>query len=207
LLTRQGWAAKQSVFLAAVFALSLIAAPCFAQIFSASLVAPSSLPMELDVEINAGTNVVTITMRGPADRWFGFGFNTNTMQGYAIVTELSGGHTTHERNLVAVGDPGVPHTTQDLNLVSSTITGSTIERVFTRPLITAEGYNFENYQLGNPINLIWAFSSFGNPTLAWHGASGRGKDVTVQFAEEPTPVQPRSWGLMKLEFKEITQEK
>ncbi|NNF07598.1 MAG: hypothetical protein HKN21_12620 [Candidatus Eisenbacteria bacterium] len=189
-------------------ALSLSAAN--AAIYKATASAGSGgIDLDLEVLIDSDTDEVTITMVGPADRWFSWGFDTNTMRGYSIITTFSGATPIiNEQTLVAIGNPGSPQSSQDLTEVSADVNAGEITLVLTRPRVTgdAEDFDFADYQSGGDIDMVWAYSGSGSQTLVYHQAQARGKNLSMQFRENSVPVRKQSWGLLKLEFQEVPAE-
>ncbi|MCI0335797.1 MAG: hypothetical protein L0228_21530 [Planctomycetes bacterium] len=136
----------------------------------------------------------TFELTGPDFSWFAFGFDTTTMQGYALIVEgTDGARTAVEQNLVAIGNPGSPQATQNISIVDTihhaavdltTIvierlnsTGDTNDPIFS-PSMTS-------------LDIIGAYDSFSspsspNPFLSYHGSSGRGFG-TITFSIVPEP--------------------
>src|SRR5262245_57074690 len=74
--------------------------------------------MSLTMTINDSKTRFELT--GPDFSWFAFGFDTNTMFGYALIIEgTDGNRTAVEQNLLGVGAPGVPQDTQNINIVNT----------------------------------------------------------------------------------------
>ena len=126
-----------------------------------------NMTASLFIDTVAGT--VEITLSGPDNVWFGYGFGGSAMSGtYAIITDGSGGIT--ERNL---GN----HTsgtllTSSITTVSNTVNGSVRTVVVNRALagLNANYYTFPNATASIP--MIWAHGT--GSTLAYHGAGNRG---------------------------------
>lgn len=134
--------------------------------------------VQLTVEINNNNNnLVTLTLEGPTDVWFGVGFGAQTMndQPWTIIVEPGqddiGKSTVTERHLQS-HNPGtlVQHPT--LTIVSNTVIGTRRTIIATRPL---QGgiYNF-----GTNVTVLPLITAVGStPNLSFH----RSKDSTTMI--------------------------
>jgi hypothetical protein len=96
----------------------------------------------LSLEVDGINDIVTITMSGPSEYWYGVGFNASKMadQPYAIIVDGKG--AVQERKL-AYHDPGKEVLTS-VKVVSNTVKDGLRTVVLQRPLIgpTQDHYNF-----------------------------------------------------------------
>lgn len=115
----------------------------------------------VDLKVDLGTNA-TITITGPAQVWFGVGFNATSMADtpWAIIVDGDAGGVT-ERQL-ALHDPGTP-LPSSIKVVSNTVQGEKRTVVLSRPL---EGNPFSFSSETTQYNFITAIGS--GPKFAIH---------------------------------------
>ena len=183
--------------------LMLVTPIAHATVWVGSVTSPSEPTVEVEVRVDDVTSTVEMTFRGPSDRWFAFGFGADTKTGYAIVTEQAGGLNVYERDLIAIGNPGVAQGQQDLTLVSDDSAGGVTEFTVTRALDTGNANDFVFPTSEQTVQVIWARGSFsGATTLAYHGSANRSKTDDMPLTEEaPTSVESRPWGYTKMLFR------
>jgi DOMON domain/PEP-CTERM motif len=136
-------------------------------------------------------------MTGPSYSWFAFGFDTTTMMGYAvIVTGIDDLRSVAEQNLVAIGNPGTPQLTQNLDFLDLTQDdgNSLTTLLLERPNDTGDPNDPVFSPNMTSLDLIFAYDSAAtlaapNGSLSNHGHDGRGV-ATITF--EPVP-EPASW--------------
>jgi hypothetical protein len=133
-------------------------------------------------------------MTGPDFSWFAFGFDTTTMQGYALIIQgTDDNRTAVEQNLVAVGDPGSPQATQNINIISTTHdSGLALTTIVIERLNNTGDINDPIFSPSiSSLDIIGAYSSFASPAfpipnLGYHGSNGRGFG-TIEFTAVPEP--------------------
>jgi hypothetical protein len=165
------------------------AAPITGQV---EITTPLGQYMALKMDIN--DTMTTFELTGPDFSWFAFGFNTTMMNGYSLIIEgLDGTRTAHERNLITIGNPGVPQATQNISIVSTVhdaandLTTITIQR-----LNNTGDSNDPNFSTSmTSLDVIWAYRAAASPAspvpnLNNHGANGRGATL-ITFAAVPEP--------------------
>lgn len=177
-----------------------------ATVWVGSVTSPSAPTVEVEVRVDDVASTVEMTFRGPSNRWFAFGFGANTMTGYAIITEQSGSLNFYERNMIAIGNPGVIQAQQDLSLVSDDSAGGVTEFTVTRALNTGDANDFVFPTSAQTVEVIWARGSFdGATSLAYHGATNRSKDNDMALDEDAPTSNPeiasRPWGYTKMLFR------
>jgi hypothetical protein len=136
------------------------------------------------LDLNAKTGIATITLTGPAEKWFAVGFGATKMADapYAIVVEpppssfAASKATLTERKLAdhAAGNP-LPSPSM-LTAVSDTVINATRTVVMTRALVgkSSQYYTFD--PSGAAINVIMASGT--SPSFGYHGAT-RGGDALM----------------------------
>lgn len=186
----------------------IVLPPAAAQTYLATAEIPSAGLM-LEVRIDVGAGDLEVRTVGPADRWFAWGFGSQTMSGtYALITNETGNEIMVERKLG--NHNGGQLLEPSITLISSQNDGSTLDVVVSRAL-EAPGpdyYEFDLQAVENmvPIDVIWARGS----SLAFMSHNARGTR-TVIFERETTSVpdddtashQDVTWGQVKLRFTKI----
>jgi hypothetical protein len=112
--------------------------------------------MSLQVDVNSATSTVTLTLSGPADRWFAIGFNATSMSNGTDCIYYS----TSLVDSVITGQ-GAPTTdaSNEWTVVSNNLLSATTRSlVLTRNFVGGAGDYTFNYN-NNSLNIIWAFGS------------------------------------------------
>ena len=139
-----------------------------AQTKSSGKVTLNSL-MTLQIDKDATTSTVTVTLTGPTDRWFSVGFNafgamTNGTDCLYYTSSLVDSIITGEANPVT-------DSTNEWTVSSNTIVGTTRTLILTRNFVGGTGdYTFVYNDAA--LDIIWAYGT--GLTLAQHASSGRG---------------------------------
>ena len=144
--------------------------------------------------MDQGTSQITITSKGPDDRWFGTGFGV-TMANADVLIYTDGrvgamhalGATDY--NLNAQNAQGVERdASQDWNIVSNTVAGGVRTIVSTRALNTGDVNDDYIINFADAtINIIAARGNSVDYTLSAHGPGNRGS-TTLTWAEiDETP--------------------
>jgi hypothetical protein len=156
----------------------LIASLCFstltfAQTYEASTTVGNNNEVSLKVSLDASNSTATFTVTGPSASWFGIGYGTTNMTGYAImhnVTNIDGG-AEKEYNMTGNQAP-TAQGTQNLTNVSKNTTGGNITYVYTRALNSGDADDFEFTANEQTIDIAYAIA--GGTTFDYHGNSNRG---------------------------------
>jgi hypothetical protein len=112
--------------------------------------------MSLQVDVNSATSTVTLTLSGPADKWFAIGFNATSMSNGTDCIYYS----TSLVDSVITGQ-GAPTTdaSNEWTVVSNNLLSATTRSlVLTRNFVGGAGDYTFNYN-NNSLNIIWAFGS------------------------------------------------
>lgn len=141
--------------------------------------------LAMTAKIDVGTQV-TLTLTGPAGRWFALGFDAGSMAGG---TDVVGVHNVTNLNafdchLTGYSAP-VTDPQQNWTITSDAVSGSVRTIVATRPLSTGDLNDYDFPSTPTSIGLIWARSSSASFSYSYHGGSNRG----ISFANF-TLVQP-----------------
>jgi len=162
--------------------------------FSTGVVA---LNTSMDVTIATDASQVTLTLKGPLNKWFAVGFGGSSMGAVSDVFLYDG-----TGNFDKVGhnhSTPTDDTNQDWTIVSNTATATDRTIVATRSLSTSDASDFTFMNSASNIPVIYAYGS--GMTLANHNGN-RGTDMLprtstasideqaeLQFVMYPNPVQ------------------
>ncbi len=124
----------------------------------------SGYSLSVKIDLNQASSLATITLLGPSDKWFSIGFNATTM---ARNTDcITYGISLLDQYLPGGQNQPTTDTTNNLTLVSNTVSGTTRTVVLTRPLSTGDSkdYTFTYSSISN-VNIIWAIGPGTNFTV------------------------------------------
>lgn len=144
--------------------------------------------LAMSVKIDVGTQV-TLTLSGPASRWFALGFNANSMtNGTDVVGVHSAGTLgSFDAKLTGFGAP-VTDAQQDWTITSDLINSGVRTIIATRALNTLDPNDYTFSATPTTLSLIWARSASASFTYSNHGSSNRGTALlTFSFVPAPTP--------------------
>lgn len=149
-----------------LFALLISSSSLFAQTFSTGT---QTLLTNLSakIDINSTTGTTTLTINGPSNAWFAIGFGALNMSSGADVFRTDGTTIVDARSSARVLPPA--DTSQDWNLVSNTVSGSTRTIVATRANNTGDSDDFVFSASAGSIPVIYAHGT--SPTYAYHGGT------------------------------------
>jgi hypothetical protein len=170
-----------------------------AQTYSTGMVTLSNTSsLEIQAKIDITATEVTLTLNGPADRWFAIGFGGNGMNSVtdAFIYESA---QTFDKKIIPYNTPETD-TNQDWTLVSDTVTGTKREVIATRALDTGENFDYVFSHSTNSIPVIWARGNGATMALAYHGSNkgatvlnpailGVNEQQTISFVLYPNPAQ------------------
>ncbi|TRX41298.1 T9SS type A sorting domain-containing protein [Flavobacterium restrictum] len=157
----------------------------FAQNKSTGVVTMGTISLKID--LNQTTSLVTYTITGPTTKWFSIGLNTTSMTastdcvtyGTALLDQsLPGGHVAP-----------VTDATNNLTLVSNTISGTVRTIVATRPFNTSDAKDYTYafsltnlnviYAIGSSTNVANQHQTFGSKTLTFTTVLGLADNTTL----------------------------
>jgi hypothetical protein len=200
----RAWAAVLST----LSTLSAIASPAMGSTYRATAEVPSH-GLVLDVIVRETEGLMEVTMRGPADRWFAWGFGATSMSGTYTIVANSGGSLGAEERKLGNHTAGVLLATQMITW-ESTVTGPELEVISTRELVgvTPDHYTFDlgAVESGAPIDMIWGRGT--GTTFTTHGSGNRGSTPIAFVPDKTAGVPPEggvSWGLAKLRFERVDE--
>jgi len=133
--------------------------------------------MSLKIDLDQTTSTVTMTITGPSTKWFAVGFNATTMSTNTPIDCISYGTALLDRYLNGGHNAPVTDTTNNLTLVSNTVSGTTRTIVVSRPFSTGDNKDYTFTYAMSSLSVIWAVgpsttisqehSSFGSKALTF----------------------------------------
>lgn len=162
----------------------------FGQTYSTGVVSLSStagLAMTAKIDVNTQ---VTLTLTGPAGRWFALGFDAGSMApGTDVVgVHSSGTLTAFDCNLTGYVAPSTD-AQQNWTITSDAVNAGVRTIVATRALNTGDVNDYVFPAAPTSISLIWARSNTATFSYAYHGNSNRGI-ATANFTLLTPPAAP-----------------
>lgn len=137
------------------------------QDFSGSRTYNAANNMTMEVAIDVGNQTVTLTMTGPNNVWFAYGFDNNRMSGTYIILSEGNGNVV-ERKLSSRGAGSV--LSNSFTNSNTVVNGGIRTTTVTRPLqgLTSDHYTFLAQEYSIPV--IWAYGN--GATIAYHARRG-----------------------------------
>ncbi|WP_298150483.1 T9SS type A sorting domain-containing protein [Flavobacterium sp.] len=112
--------------------------------------------MTVKIDMNQATSLLTFTMTGPATKWLSVGLAATTMSTNTPIDVITYTTVLLDQHLSGGHNAAVTDGTNNLTLVSNTVSGSTRTIVATRPFSTGDANDHTFTYATNSINLIWA---------------------------------------------------
>ena len=161
-----------------------------AQTYTTGVVNLSSTSgLAMTAKIDVGTQV-TLTLTGPAGRWFALGFNASSMtNGTDVVGVHSAGTlSAFDCKLIGFTAP-VTDAQQNWTITSDVVSAGTRTIIATRALNTGDPNDYVFPSTPNFISLIWARSGSTSFSYSNHGGSNCGS-TSASFTFVPPPAPP-----------------
>jgi len=180
---------KKSTLLLAFFLLFMLPAT-YAQTYTTGVVNLSStagLAMTAKIDV---TTQVTLTLTGPAGRWFALGFNASSMTNGTDVVGVHSATTlsAFDCKLTGFAAP-VTDPQQNWTITSDVVSAGTRTIIATRALNTGDANDYIFSATPAAISLIWARSGSATFSYSNHGGTNRGI-VAASFTFLPPPSPP-----------------
>ncbi len=136
--------------------------------------------VSVELVLNNTTQIATITMTGPSDRWFAvkLGNFTNGMSVAPDVYYFNGS------TLIDASQGGggpIADATQNITVTSNTVSGSVRTIVATRPFSTGDATDFTYVYSSTFIDIAGAFAASAGYNLAYHGPLNRATAIDTTF--------------------------
>lgn len=136
--------------------------------------------VSVELVLNNTTQIATITMTGPSDRWFAvkLGNFTQGMQAAPDVYYYNG--TTLIDATQTAGGP-TNDATQNITVTSNTVVGGVRTIVATRPFNTGDATDFTYVYTSTFVDIAGAFGDSVSYNLAYHGPVNRATAIDTTF--------------------------
>lgn len=168
--------------------------------------------MKVKINLDQATSTATITLVGPSTKWISIGLNTSSMATNKDVitygTSLLDQYFVSNSHVAPAND-----TTNNLTLVSNTVSGTTRTVVMTRPFNTgdAKDYTFTYsmaslgicWGVGPSTNVASQHSTFGTKTLTFADVLANDTFQLSDLSVSPNP----SNGIFNINAGDLTQIK
>jgi len=174
-----------------------ISISCFTQTYTTGVVNLSSTAgLTMTAKLDVGANV-TLTLTGPAGRWFALGFDASSM---ASGTDVVGVHavgvlTNFDAYLTGYGAP-VTDALQNWTITSDQVAIGIRTIIATRALNTGDPNDHVFSAAPGALSLIWARGNTASFAYAYHGGSNRGiasaNFTLVAATPAPTGASPQT---------------
>lgn len=152
--------------------------------------------MKVKINLDQATSLATITLMGPSTKWFSIGLSTSSMATNKDVitfgTSLLDQHFTSNGHVAPTTD-----TTNDLTLVSNTVSGTTRTVVMTRPFNTGDTKDYTFTYAMTSLGIVWGVgpsttvtaehSTFGTKTLTFADVLANNTFEIKDIAVTPNP--------------------
>ncbi len=172
----------------------------FAQSFSTGTQSFLNGLLTANINIDADTEITTLTLTGPSNKWFAIGFGNSNMNGTDIL--MTNGIDTFLRDAYSTSTSGTPQADSSTNesgdwtLVSNTVSSSTRTIVATRANNTGDSNDYTFSASAGSLTVIYAVGS--STTYAYHGGNrgasalsvtlGVSENNLLNFEMYPNPV-------------------
>lgn len=174
------------LFLSFLFLSALVQA----QTYTTGLVSLSSTAgLAMTAKLDVGTQV-TLTLTGPATRWFALGFDAASMgTGNDVVTVHSSGTLSAFDASISGYSAPTSDAQQNWTIVSDVVASGVRTIVATRALVTGDANDHDFTAAAGSLSLIWARAGSASFGFSYHGSSNRGI-ANATFTLVPPPAAP-----------------
>jgi hypothetical protein len=161
-----------------------------AQTYTTGVVTLSSTAgLAMTAKIDVSTQV-TLTLTGPATRWFAVGFDATSM---GSGNDVAAVHTSGTLNSfdASIGGYSAPSADpqQNWTIVSDAVASGVRTVIATRALVTGDANDHDFTAATGSLSLIWARAGSNGFSYSYHGSSNRGV-ATANFTLVPPPPPP-----------------
>jgi hypothetical protein len=135
-----------------------------------------------EIDLNTTTSIVTLTMTGPSDRWFGLGFGTLTMKKNNGDVVIMDKEKLTDRSLTTIANTPMLDPVQNWTLLTNEVAGDVRTIKATRTFVGDGVKDYKFTSALTSINLIWSYSdlkTFEPSFAARHGELGCGSKTAT----------------------------
>jgi hypothetical protein len=161
-----------------------------AQTYTTGVVSLSSTAgLAMTAKIDVSTQV-TLTLTGPATRWFAVGFDATSMGSGNDVAAVHASGTLNSFD-ASIGGYSAPTADpqQNWTIVSDAVASGVRTVIATRALVTGDANDHDFTAATGSLSLIWARAGSNGFSYSYHGSSNRGV-ATANFTLVPPPPPP-----------------
>jgi hypothetical protein len=161
-----------------------------AQTYTTGVVSLSSTAgLAMTAKLDVGTQV-TLTLTGPATRWFALGFNATSMGSGndVVIAHTAGTLSSFDASISGYSAP-TTDAQQNWTIVSDVVASGVRTIVATRALVTGDANDYNFTAATGSLSLIWARAGSASFGLSYHGSSNRGIS-NATFTLVPPPAAP-----------------
>ncbi len=136
--------------------------------------------MFFGAEMNNGTGILTVTFKGPSDRYIALGLGSGVGMGSGDVLMYSNatGSNTVADHYLAGGTTPPTDTQQDWTITSNTVTTGVRTIIATRAFNTGDPNDFAISFSDVSLPLFWAKSASASTSVSYHGGANRAAGIT-----------------------------
>jgi hypothetical protein len=141
------------------------------------------------IDVDSNSNIVTITLNAPSDRYFGLGFGVLNMltNGSDCViftgTEGTGLNILSDRTFNGnTSTPSIDSGGQSWNVLTNSVSGGTRTLVATRPRVSSGDFTFPT--TAGSLDLAWSRNSNAGYALNYHGGTRAGINVGYNLSND-----------------------
>jgi hypothetical protein len=161
-----------------------------AQTYTTGVVSLSSTAgLAMTAKMDVGTQV-TLTLTGPATRWFALGFDATSMGSGndVVIAHTAGTLSSFDASISGYSAP-TTDAQQNWTIVSDVVASGVRTIVATRALVTGDANDYNFTAATGSLSLIWARAGSASFGLSYHGSSNRGIS-NATFTLVPPPSAP-----------------
>jgi hypothetical protein len=149
----------------------------------------STAGLAMTAKMDVGTQV-TLTLTGPATRWFALGFNATSMGSGndVVIAHTAGTLSSFDASISGYSAP-TTDAQQNWTIVSDVVASGVRTIVATRALVTGDANDYNFTAATGSLSLIWARAGSASFGLSYHGSSNRGIS-NATFTLVPPPAAP-----------------
>lgn len=171
--------------LIASFVLFFLFSTAYSQISTTGVVVLDGT-MSFRLDKNSANSTVTLTLKGPSDRWFAIGFNSLIMDTNVDCVMMTGDTQLTDSHFPdALHHPPVADDTDNWTLLTNTVTGGLRTITASRPFTTGDAFDYDFSASTPSLDFVWAYSynpiyDLYDPLNSGHGSDNYGA-VTANF--------------------------
>jgi len=136
--------------------------------------------LSVELALNNTTQMATITMTGPSDRWFAVKLGSFT-SGMSIAPDVYYFNGSTLIDASQGGSGPITDPIQNITVTSNTVVDGIRTIVATRPFVTGDATDFTYVFTATSIDIAGAFGASAGNNLAYHGSVNRATAIDTPF--------------------------